>query len=236
MQGRSLFGGLTAAVMAALARRIEPDPLRGLRTSSVQLIAPIVAGEVRGEVSVLRKGSNISFLEVRLYQEDTLVARSTLVFAKALESTIDVAAPPAPQTPEPESLPALPYVEGLFPEFTQHVDMRWTDGRLPFSGAAEAAFTGMFRYRVPLGGCEGVLTLLDTWPAPSLSLANKPCPASTVSWTAHLLEHPISFDGWFTMRYETLVGANGLHTVQGHLYDRLGTLVGWSEQLVAVFG
>lgn len=236
MQGRSAFGGLTAAAMAALARRNVPDDTRRLRSSSVQLLAPAVPGEVRGTSEVLREGRNITFVETRLYQGDTLVGRATQVFAKVIESSIEVSAPPCPETPDPESLPALPYLEGITPEFTQHVDMRWATGRPPFMGSTEAAFTGLFRYRVTLGGAEGMLALLDSWPAPSLSLAKRPCPASTVTWNAHLIADPASFEDWFTMRYETVVGAHGLHTVVGHLYDGSKTLVGWSEQVVAIFG
>lgn len=235
MQGRSIFGGLSAAAMAALARRIEPDPQRGLRVASIQLLAPVVAGSVRGEAQVLRQGRNITFMEVRLYQADSVVARATFVLAKALPSTLDVPAPPAPSIPEPETLNPMPYIEGVVPEFTQHVDMRWADGHLPFSGSTAPEFTGAFRYRVPLGSCEGVLALLDTFPPPSLSMAKKPCPASTVSWTAHLIANPSSFDGWFKIRYATLLGHDGLHTTHAHLYDNKDTLVAWSEQLVALF-
>lgn len=236
MQGRSAFGGLTAASMAALGRRHVTDDTRLLRSASIQLLAPVTAGDVHGSATILREGQNITFVEARLTQNDTLVGRSTLVFARAMDSALDVAAPPAPEVPDPESLTALPYIEGVIPEFTQNVDMRWAEGRPPFMGGTEAGFTGVFRYRVPIGDAEGLLALLDTYPPPTLSLAKKPTFASTVNWTAHLLAAPATFDAWFTVRYETLVGAHGLHTVVGHLYDSEGTLVAWSEQLVAIFG
>jgi len=236
MQGRSAFGGLTAAAMAALGRRIVPDTERGLRLANIQLLAPAVPGRATGEATLLREGRNISFVEVRLQQEGKLVATCTLVFAKKNDSTLDVAAPPPPSTPDPESLTSLPFVRGVFPEFTQHVDMRWADGSPPYSGSSEPAFTGVYRYRVPIGDVEGVLALLDTWPPPSLALAKRPIPSSTVSWTAHVLAVPQTFEQWFTFRYETIVGASGLHTIRGQLYGADGGLVGWTEQLVAVFG
>lgn len=236
MQGRSTFGGLTTATMAALARNAEPDTERPLRSASVQLVSPVLPGSIRGETTVLRRGRNITFVEIRLFQSDSLVARSTMVFAKAIDSAVQVAAPPPPEIAEPDAYSPIPYIEGVTPEFTQKVDMRWAQGRPPFMGGSEAAFTGLFRYRVPLGDAEGVLALLDTYPAPVLSLCPKPCPASTVTWTAHLLSTPKSFDDWFTLRYETVVGSNGLHTVNGRLYDGTGTMVAWTEQLVAVFG
>lgn len=236
MQGRSVFGGVTAASMAALGRRHVSDDARLLRSASIQLLAPVTAGDVQGSAAILREGRNITFVEVRLTQADALVGRSTLVFARPRESTLDVAAPPAPQTDDPETMLAMPYIEGVVPEFTKNVDMRFAEGRPPFMGSTEAAFTGVFRYRVPLGDTEGLLALLDTYPPPTLSLAKKPTFASTANWTAHLLASPATFEDWFTVRYETLAGAHGLHTVVGHLYDAEGTLVAWSEQLVAIFG
>ena len=236
MQGRSTFGGLTAAAMAALARAAEPEPDRALRSASIQLLAPVLPGGSRGEASILRRGRNITFVEVRLVQAETLVARSTMVFAKPIRSTLEVAAPPMPQLGDPDAFTPLPFIEGVTPEFTKKVDMRWAQGRPPFTGGTEAAFTGVFRYRVPLGDAEGVLALLDTYPSPVLSLAKQPCPASTVTWTAHVLAIPRSFDDWFTLRYEAITGGQGLHTVAGRLYDGTGTMIGWTEQLVAVFG
>lgn len=236
MQGRSAFGGLTAAAMASLGRRVVPDRDRGLRLANIQLLAPVVPGPTTGEATVLREGRNISFVEVRLQQASKLVATCTLVFAKRNGSNLDVPGPARPEVPDPESLTPLPYAEGVFPEFTQHVDMRWAQGSVPYSGGSQAAFTGVFRYRVPIGDAEGVLALLDTWPPPSLALAEGPVPSSTVSWTAHVLAVPQSFEQWFTFRYETIVGTDGLHTIRGHLHDAQGELVGWTEQLVAVFG
>lgn len=235
-QGRSVFGGLTAAAMAALGRRCLGKPERPLRTTSIQLLAPVRAGPLEGEVTVLRDGRSISFVEVRLRQGDAVVAAASLVFAVPRASSVDVEHPPRPEVPDPKSLPRLPYVPGVVPEFTQHADMRWAEGGMPFSGVTTAAFTGLFQYTVRVADTEGVLALADTWPAPTLSLASKPIPASTVQWTAHLLHVPESFEGWFTMRYETAVGAGGLHTVVGQLYDPDGQIVAWSEQLVAVFG
>ncbi|MEM6292799.1 MAG: thioesterase family protein [Myxococcota bacterium] len=236
MQGRSTFGGLTAAIMAALGRRVVPEADRSLRVFSTQLLAPVVPGQLRGEVSVLRSGRNITFTDVRLAQGDAVVARATPVFAKALSDALDIPPPPKPEVTPAESLQPIPYIPGFMPEFTQHVDMRWAEGATPYSGSETAAFVGHCRYRVPLGGVAGLLALLDTWPAPSLGKASKPIPASTVSWTAHLLGVPADFEQWFTFQYETAVGQNGLHTVVGRLYAEDGTLLGWTEQLVAVFG
>lgn len=236
MQGRSVFGGLTAAMAAALARRVVPDPSRRLRTLSIQLFAPVVPGALEGAVRVLREGRNVTFVEVRLGQGGREVAVTSAVFVGGIKTMLVAPVAPAPEMPAPETLNDLPYIPGVIPEFTQHVQMRWASGSPPFSGGDIAAYTGLFRYRCPVADAEGLLGLLDTWPCPSLSLLKGPSAASTVSWTAHLLALPEPSDGWFTMAYETVAGGGGFHTAVGRLYSPEGQLIGWTEQLVAVFG
>ena len=234
-QGRSIFGGYTTAVIAALGHRVVETEDRRLRTASIQLLAPTKPGAVQGDATVVREGRNVSFVEARLAQADRTVVTANLIFAKPRET--ELAAPTAspPQIPAIDSLRDMPYLPGVMPEFTQHVQMRFAAGDPPYTKSDRAHFVGVFRYRNPVGDAEGVLALLDTWPCPSLSLLRSPAAASTVSWTAHLVGAPTSFDGWFTMEYETLAGNAGFHTCAGRLWGPNGALVGWSEQLVAIF-
>lgn len=235
MQGRSIFGGVTAAAATALAYRHLDDPARSLRTISTQLLAPVVPGPVVGVAKTLRSGKNVTFCEVRLSQGDTEVLVAQLVFARPRDTKLAVAGRPCPETADVDTLADLPYVPGVVPEFTQNAQMRWADGAPPFTRATQARFVARYRYRVPLADAEGALALLDTFPAPSLSMLSAPAPASTVSWTAHLLRTPVQSDGWYTFAYETVAGADGFHTIAGHLWDPDGNLVGYSEQLVVVF-
>jgi hypothetical protein len=40
---------------------------------------------------------------------------------------------------------------------------------------------------------------------------------------------------WFSFSYETVAGKDGFHTAMGQLHAADGTLVGFTEQLVAIF-
>ncbi|MEQ8273766.1 MAG: thioesterase family protein [Deltaproteobacteria bacterium] len=232
-QGRSVFGGFTAAAAVALAHRDAGDDRR-LRTVSMQLIRPTKPGPTKGRCTVVREGANVRFVEVRLAQDDADVAAVSAVFVAPRAGSTDAPPLPAWDGPDVESLVDLPYIEGVIPEFTQHVQMRWADGLPPFSNGKEARFRGYCRG--PFGDAEGLVALLDVWPSPSLALLSGPAPASTVSWTAHLLEVPADFERWFRFSYETVAGRDGFHTSVGALHDADGRLVGWTEQLVAVFG
>lgn len=233
-QGRTVFGGLSVAAMSALgARHVDAD--RRLRLCSTQLLRPVVAGEVRGDVSVLREGKGTAVVEVRLIQAAELVALCQLVFVTPREGSLEVAAAAAPPPADVEGLVDLPYLAGVVPEFTQRVQMRWAKGSPPFTGGTERRFEGYCRFREPAGGAEGVLAMLDVWPSPTLGLLSKPAFASTVSWTAHLIRAPERLEGWCQFEYETAVGREGFHTAVGRLYDQDGALLGWTEQLVALF-
>lgn len=233
-QGRAVFGGLAAALAAGLTLR-HAGGERPLRTLTLALLRPLVAGPVRGVCRTLRRGKNVTFVEVRLSQsgEEALVATATLTQARP--STVDVSADRW-QGPDPQTLTDLPHLPGLMPECMKHVQTRWAAGGAPYSGANEARLSGYCRFREPSGDVEGLLGLLDAWPPPSLSLLRKPAASSTVSWTAHLLRVPERFDGFFAFAYETIAGADGFHTVAGRLYGSDGGLVAFSEQLVAIFG
>lgn len=246
MQGRSVFGGLSVAAAAGLASR-HVDPSRSLRTLSAQLMRPVTAGPVDGSFRVVREGKSTTFTEVRLMQQGVETAIVSLIFTRPRDEALVIAPTPRWQGPDPESLdsfsdapgpmtsPAASAKTRLPPEFVQHIAMRWASGGPPFSGASEARFTGYCRFRQPAGDVEGILGLLDAWPCPSLSVLETPTFGSTVTWTAHILAIPDDFDGWFPFSYDTVAGAGGFHTAVGRLHAPDGQLIGWTEQLVAIF-
>lgn len=233
-QGRALFGGLTVAAGAALAHRVV-DPQYVLRTVSVSLPRPTLPGALEGQVELVRAGNSATFVSVRLSQPGGIVGVLDLVFVRPRTRGLALPGPVWLDATDPETLDDLPYIPGVTPEFVQHVHMRWATGGPPFSGHAEAAFTGYCNYRGPAGDAEGLVGMLDFWPCPTLSMLDTHAPASTVTWTAHLLEIPETFEGWFGFEYETVAGQGGFHTVVGRLFGPNGRLVGWTEQLAAVF-
>jgi len=234
-QGRAVFGGLVAAAAVSLATKIVDDD-RALRLISVQMLRPAVPGPVEGDAQHLRSGKYATFVQVTLRQDGETLLTANMVFARPRPDSTPVAAAPMWHGADPESLQSLPYIPGVTPDFTQHISMRWATGTFPFMGAPEPRFRGYCRFEIPAGDVEGVVGLLDAWPAPSLSILTSPAPASTVGWTAHIIEVPESLAGWCRFEYETVVGEGAMHTIVGRLHSPDGRLVGWTEQLVAVYG
>lgn len=235
-QGRAVFGGVLAG-LAVRAARARVGPGRPLRSILLDFVSPAEVGEVRVVAEVHREGRAYSHAEVRILQGDELRALAILAFGADRPTAVRVDGAGAPPGPGPDEGPALPYVEGLFPAFTQWFDFRWTDGELPYTGGARPAFAGWVRPRAATTVDEAlVLALVDAWPAPVLSLMRGPAPSSTVTWMVDFVG-PVTgpADAWWRFAADTLAAGDGHASVQGQLWSADGALVAVSRQLVAEF-
>ncbi|MEL6195472.1 MAG: thioesterase family protein [Myxococcota bacterium] len=232
-QGRAVFGGLLAAGAYALVRSKNE---RSIRTIQGQFLAPAVAGPIRAQLATLREGKTASVFQLDLVQGDQLKTRFLFTSVSPRPGSIKVEPPAAEAWNAPETYPELPYIEGLTPEFTQHLEYRFAEGGIPFQGAQAAAFGGYVRFRGDddvLSSHERTVALLDAWPCPTLSVLTKPAAASTMTWSIHLLAPPAG--GFHAFTYKTVAAQSGFSTAVGMLRQQDGTLAAYSEQTVVVF-
>lgn len=231
-QGRSVFGGLSVALGAALGARLSS---RRLRTVQAQLLGPVSPGALRGSARVLREGKTTTFVQVDLSQESKLRAQISLVFIEGRKGSIRIEGPEAPKWAAPETLPKMPFIAGLTPEFTNKADFYFAEGTLPFQGGPDARLGGYVQLKDSAGAspAELQLMLLDAWPCPSILCLTAPAFASTVTWTAHLLGD--SAPGFHRFRYDTLAGNSGFSTTLGHMWDSEGKHVAITEQTAVIF-
>src|SRR5204862_7431646 len=134
LQGRSLFGGMQAAIGLRAMRSSVPEALP-LRTLQVTFVGPVPAGPVRAVARVLRQGGSATIAEARLVQGDETLALLVGVFGKARSSVV-ARALVQPQLPaaSPKTMPGVP---GMTPSFMQHFRARWLRGGIPFSASTE---------------------------------------------------------------------------------------------------
>lgn len=251
-QGRAVYGGLLAALGYRAARRLigadergpEAPPERAARAVLTSFIGPVAPGRVEVETRLLRSGRAVTQVLATLSQEGDALALVQVVFGAARESAALVAGPPRPPAPAPESVPPLPFVAGLTPAFTRFFDYRPTQGRLPFTGAAEALLGGHFRLRdvgASLDAVELALALGDAWPAPVLPLLRRPAPASSLTWSLELVAPPAGAErpdpaGYWFFEARADASAEGYAQEGARLWRPDGSLAAASRQLVAVFG
>jgi acyl-CoA thioesterase len=235
MQGRGAYGGLVAAAaLRAMRSSVEGRPARSV---SVTFLGPVTVESARLTTRVLRHGRSITFVEARIEQAGT--ERAVVIGAFGGDRSSEAAVQAETVTPpDPEGVQRFPYVEGLMPAFTQHFDMRFSEGWVPFSTSEQSVLAGLVRFEAPPArGEERLLGLLDAFPAPTLQQLSKPAPASTVTWTAHLVAPDSVEPGAYCFyRGEAITAANGYTSFVARLWGPDGRLLGWVDQLAALFG
>ncbi len=232
-QGRTLFGGLLAALAVRAASNQLPEP-RPLRSLQMTFIAPAAPGDVQVQASVTRVGKNLSFAEAHVLSGGVRCASAALVFGSPRPSTLTVAPPRfSPSKPAEEGL-VMPYIEGLTPRFLQNFEIRLTEGAVPFQGAKEPLIGGFVRLLEPATGPEALVAMVDAWPSPLLPMGTRPFPASTVQWSVHLRPGAAAAAGPYWYHYAAPVADDSFATAVGHLYAE-GELIARSEQLQIVF-
>ena len=163
MQGRTTYGGCSAALCLEAARRMlalelsSGAPLPPLRSASVAFAGAVGgAVEVRGEV--LRRGKAMSFVRGEVLDEKGQVATSaTFAFGLGRPSLFhecSVAAPPV-GLKGPEDCEDLFAGAPFRPVFTQNFEARLALGGKPASGYAGAAEHFIWvRHRGCIGGAS----------------------------------------------------------------------------------
>lgn len=238
MQGRASFGGIVAAVGLRALRAAGGDG-RSPRSIHTSFFGPLGPTPARVTAQIVRRGRFVTHGRAELWQGDALQAQVTATFADDRDSGIVVEAPARPPRPGPDGLAELPYIEGIVPEFTRAFAFRWTDGKVPFSGAREPGLGGWCRHRTDPGPDPhaALLGLLDAWPSPVVSMFERPAPASSVSWSSLFYEVPAVVDEqqWWWYGSEAVAARDGHAGMRASLYGPSGRLAATVEQLVAVF-
>lgn len=232
-QGRTAFGGLVAAY---LARAVEAGHDRSVHGADTFFLAPVAPGPIRLEQTHERSGKYVSHVEMAMIQGDEKVAVGRFLLAEDTPGVVD--AVPAPGLPEKDFEAALvmPYIDGVTPEFSKHFDIRIGEGEIPFSGSSRAVTGGFVRNSGPANGVAALLTHIDAWPPPVLSLVDRPAAASTVRWHVQFHADVKAVDGqqWSWFRSESQWRTGRLATVVGSLV-RDGRSVAYCEQTVAMY-
>ncbi len=242
-QGRTTFGGALSVLAVQAMRDVcgADWPLRALQTN---FVGPVGVGQCHIDVTLLRQGKNIRQVQARVTQTD---AQGTEhiggvllgVFGTGRESTLPPLMPTQPEVSKtPEEAFKLPYIAGLTPQFTQHLDFRYAEGGLPFTGTD----AWLSRTHVRLNDTSGVDTelqsvmLADAGPTPALAQLKGFAPASSVSWALELRPVTVTeVDGFWRMDKEALVVGEGYVNEKTSLWTPCGQLAGLGYQVVAVY-
>ncbi|WP_136636320.1 thioesterase family protein [Pseudooceanicola onchidii] len=233
MQGRTAFGGITAALALAAARKSLPD-LPDLRSMQVAFLRPILQ-EVSFEVTLIRAGRTASFVQVDCISDDALGARITFVFGAARPSQVVHDYAPVPATPDPVS--CVPLVRrSNAPSFFGNFDATIIEGDQLISGSDRPELIVWSR----LTETEGVSTEValicnaDSMPPAAMTTFTERAPISTITWSLDVARMPARTD-WLWTRTTSKQAAEGYSVQDMELRDTDGSLVASAQQMVALF-
>lgn len=235
LQGRTLFGGLQAAVALAAMRSLVPS--MPLRTMQATFVAPVPGGLVRARARVLRSGKNTIHVESRLVDGDNTLALMVGVFGAGRASAVEL----LPQQPAVVDRPAteLTYVPGAYPAFTQQFRARWLAGGMPASGSTETEQVIALGMRDSGNATEShVLAMADFIAPIALSLLTERVPAASLTWLLEMLTDDfgsLSLDGW-RVDARMMAAANGYTSQSLVLWGPGGVPVALGRQSMVVFG
>jgi len=234
MQGRTAYGGLTAAfaLEAALAAAADPPPLR---SAQISFIGP-ASGALTARAGVLRRGRSALFVGADVSGEKGLAARAVFVFGAARKSAFDLSFLPPPELPGPtQSEEFLP--PGMGPNFAQHYESRLAAGGRPVSGSTAHDHFIWVRHR-DLGARDltALIALADMPPPAVLPMFTEFAPISSVTWMLNVLTAaPATEDGWWLMESRAENAAEGYSSQDMFVWNSRGEAVIAGRQSVALF-
>lgn len=237
LQGRTLYGGLAAALAVEAARRALPGPVP-LRSAQFAFVAP-ASGRLTITPRILRSGRSVTFVAVdvlSLAGEVTL--RALLCFGAARPSALSHCALLMPAVPPPQDCPDL-LGSGDGPVFLQHFDARATGEARFGAGHAEPAITAWFRHR-DAAGVDAVVALIalgDVSPPAPLVMLDRLVPVSTMTWALELSPAPDhgGAGGWRLLQLVGEAIADGYAAERITIWAEDGTPLMTARQSVAIF-
>ncbi|MCR9268856.1 MAG: thioesterase family protein [Hyphomonadaceae bacterium] len=236
MQGRTTYGGLTAALSLQAALGLVDDV--PIRSAQVAFVGP-VGGDVKIKPTLLRQGKNTAYVSVDVTAESGVTAQSIFAFGKARESAIHFDDMPMPKVRAPEEIESF-FGEGPRPGFTQNFDMLLALGGRPISGSDEKSIGLWMRHRDPdtPRDATAVLAIGDAPPPAVMSMFKQPLRISSMTWMAEFMTDTITTDpdGWYFAQHTAQLAKDGYSSQSMRLWNRHGEPILVGRQTIAVFG
>tara|TARA_R110001583_G_C5671045_1_gene411122 strand:+ start:16377 stop:17192 length:816 start_codon:yes stop_codon:yes gene_type:complete len=235
MQGRTTYGGLTAAL--CLEAAMSTSGGRPIRSAQIAFVGP-VSGDVECTATLLREGKNTVFTSVRMIGETGVAAEAIFAFGAHRESSLNFAHLPAPEVTAPDETASFFGDSPKRPAFTRNFNIRLAKGKPPMSGAPDADMSLWMRHKdgAVAPDALSVLALADAPPPAALAMLTGPARISSMTWMAEFLTDDIQTEqGWFLARHVADTSKDGYNSQAMTLWNTSGQPIMIGRQTIAVF-
>ncbi|MEL6687233.1 MAG: thioesterase family protein [Pseudomonadota bacterium] len=234
-QGRTAYGGLSAALMLVQARAQYPD-LPELRSALVNFTGPVTdAPDLSTEL--LRQGRNVTTLFSRAEIEGKTVCTGTFSLGAARDSHLSVDCPvPDADAPENHEL-FFPENSPFVPGFTRNFETRLIEGSRPMSGGTSRRLRCWSRHKDPASreGEASLLCLADILPPAALTIMTQLGPVSSMTWICNILRKPETRDGWYHVEADLTAALDGYSSQVMRIWNTDGELIVEGMQSITIF-
>lgn len=233
LQGRTAYGGLSAAMALHLVRQGNGD-LPPLKAANISFVGPVTES-ARFHTEMLRSGKSATQIGVDIRVNEALSMRASFIFGAARASQITHHRAQAPGVDRPEHYPLLAGDAAEIGHF-RNFDIRFVTEARPVSGAEVPEMVAWVRLKDAEGVTPEVamLALGDCLPPASMALFKEPAPISSMQWSMHF-PRPAASSAWFLLRSGSVLAADGYSYQTMEMWDEDGHLALISTQTVAIF-
>lgn len=234
-QGRTAYGGLSAALLLARARGDHPD-LAPLRSALVNFTGPVTRSpDITTEV--LRAGRNVTTVYASADVEGRAVCTATFSFGAARASHLCVDLPAA-TSPSPDECAA--YTEDaspFIPPFLHNFETRLIEGTRPMRGGTKGYLRMWARHSDPASrdGEISLLCLADILPPSTFPIMKMLGPVSSMTWICNFLREPKTQDGWYMIEANLTAAQDGYCSQVMRMWNTDGELIVDGMQSIAIF-
>lgn len=235
-QGRTAYGGFSAALALQAAIRVGGEGLPPLRSAQVSFVGPL-SGEVSIRARILRSGKNATWIAAEVLRDGAPGLVATFVFMGPVNSALHL-----DERAAPVGFIALDVAEPFAfrehtPAFLRHnFEVRFA---LPRDGEKRPDICWWVRARdhADLDPMVGLMLIADSLPPGVLPLLHPGTPVSSMTWQANFLTPaPKTRDGWWLLRSTGDYAENGCSSQRMAIWNADGVPVMSGMQSVAVFG
>ena len=236
LQGRTAYGGLSAALCLEATLRRFPD-LPPLRSAQFAFVGP-ATGALRIAATMLRRGKSTVFASADLEGENGLSARATFCFGAERSLGFSFAHLPMPVAPSLDAGANYFDWPGK-PNFMNHFEGRLAAGARPGTPTARPEMLVWLRHRDgdTDGGLASLLALADALPPAATILFPEPAPISTMTWSIDMLDAvPTSAKGWWLVQCAAETARQGYSAQSTLIWNSDGRPILAARQTIAIFG